>query len=146
MARAKVAVSPLIVRSVPALRIATGKWLDKGQSWAVVPTMGALHEGHLTLVREGRKLADRVIATIFVNPKQFGPNEDLDRYPRDEAGDLEKLGSAGVNLVFAPPPEAMYPVGFATKVSVQGPAKVGLEDRFRPHFFDGVASPSGTRL
>ena len=140
MARARLAVSPVIVRSVPALRQATAKWLDKGQSWAVVPTMGALHDGHLTLVREGRKLADKVMATIFVNPKQFGAHEDLDRYPRDEAGDLEKLGSAGASLIFAPPPEAMYPVGFATTISMQGPAMVGLEDRFRPHFFDGVAT------
>src|SRR4051794_28572552 len=102
--------------------------------------MGALHEGHLTLVREGLNRAGRVVATIFVNPRQFGPSEDLTRYPRDEAGDLAKLAEAGAHLVFAPRPGEIYPEGFATLVSVGGPAKAGLEDKFRPHFFDGVAT------
>jgi pantoate--beta-alanine ligase len=140
MARAKLGAPPPVVRTVEALRRATAKWRAKELTWAVVPTMGALHEGHLTLVREGLAYADKVVVTIFVNPKQFAPAEDLDRYPRDEAGDLEKLRSAGANLVFAPQREAMYPDGFVTGVSIGGPAKAGLEDRFRPHFFDGVAT------
>jgi pantoate--beta-alanine ligase len=102
--------------------------------------MGALHEGHLTLVREGLKRADRIITTIFVNPKQFAVNEDLSRYPRDEDGDMSKLGAAGTHLVFGPPPEEVYPDGFATTVSLAGPAKAGLEDKFRPQFFDGVTT------
>jgi pantoate--beta-alanine ligase len=102
--------------------------------------MGALHEGHLALVKEGRRRADCVITTIFVNPKQFAAHEDLGRYPRDEAGDLRKLGSAGTDLVFAPAREEIYPPGFATTITLCGPAKVGLEDRFRPRFLDGVAT------
>jgi pantoate--beta-alanine ligase len=140
MARARVAATLNVVRSVEALRAQTDKWRDRGQSWAVVPTMGALHDGHLTLVREGRKHADKVIATIFVNPRQFAPHEDLARYPRDEAGDIEKLRLAGTALVFAPSAELMYPEGFVTTVSVAGPARAGLEDKFRPHFFGGVAT------
>ncbi len=140
MARTRIAAQPVIVRSVADLRAATSRWLDKGQTWAVVPTMGALHDGHLKLVREGRKLADRVMTTIFINPRQFAAHEDLGRYPRDETGDIEKLRLAGANLVFAPPSDVMYPEGFVTAVSVLGPAKAGLEDRFRPQFFDGVAT------
>jgi pantoate--beta-alanine ligase len=105
-----------------------------------VPTMGALHEGHLALVRHGLRHASRVVVTIFVNPKQFSATEDLSRYPRDEAGDVTKLESAGAHLVFAPAPEEVYPEGFATEVVVRGPAAAGLEDRFRPHFFNGVAT------
>jgi pantoate--beta-alanine ligase len=102
--------------------------------------MGALHEGHLTLIREGLKRAPRAIVTIFVNPKQFGASEDLSRYPRDEAGDLAILADAGAHLVFAPPAGEIYPEGFATTVSLGGPARAGLEDKFRPHFFDGVTT------
>jgi pantoate--beta-alanine ligase len=134
------AATPTVVRTVAALRKATAKWQEKGLSWAVAPTMGALHDGHQTLVAAGLEHADKVIATIFVNPRQFAANEDLSRYPRDESGDLEKLRVAGASLVFAPDPQVMYPSGFATTVVVQGPAKAGLEDRFRPHFFDGVAT------
>jgi pantoate--beta-alanine ligase len=134
-------MSPLpVVRSIAALRRATARWRKAGLSYAVVPTMGALHDGHLRLVRAGLRRADRVLATIFVNPRQFGPREDLARYPRDEAGDLAKLAGAGCHLVFAPPPAVIYPEGFATTVSLAGPAKAGLEDRFRPDFFDGVAT------
>jgi pantoate--beta-alanine ligase len=140
MAAARPAATLGIVRTVDDLRNATAKWAEKGSSWAVVPTMGALHDGHLRLVKEGRKKADKVIATIFVNPKQFAANEDLSRYPRDETGDLEKLRLAGCSLVFAPTPEIMYPEGFNTAVKVEGPAKAGLEDKYRPHFFDGVAT------
>jgi pantoate--beta-alanine ligase len=102
--------------------------------------MGALHQGHLTLVREGLKRADRVVVTIFVNPKQFAANEDLGRYPRTEAADVAQLEEAGAHLVFAPAPDEVYPPGFATSVVMAGPAKAGLEDKFRPHFFDGVAT------
>lgn len=133
-------MKPKLVRTVKALRRETSKWREEGLTWAVVPTMGALHEGHLTLAREGLKLADRLIATIFVNPRQFAATEDLGRYPRDEGGDIRKLGRVGTHLIFAPPPEEIYPEGFATTVSLAGPAKVGLEDKFRPQFFDGVTT------
>jgi len=133
-------MTPKVVRTVAALRQETAKWRGDGLRSAVVPTMGALHEGHMTLVREGLKRAPKVITTIFVNPRQFAATEDLGRYPRDEAGDLAKLEGAGCDLVFAPSPEEIYPPGFATTVSVAGPAKAGLEDRFRPQFFDGVTT------
>jgi pantoate--beta-alanine ligase len=131
---------PPIVRSVMALRGETGQWHAQGLKSAVVPTMGALHEGHLTLVREGLKRADRVLVTIFVNPKQFGPHEDLERYPRDEESDLSLLEQAGTHLVYAPRLGVMYPENFVTAVSLAGPAKAKLEDKYRPHFFDGVAT------
>ena len=133
-------VKPRIVRTVVALRRETAAWRSNGHRYAVVPTMGALHQGHLALVAEGLKRADRVITTIFVNAKQFGANEDLGRYPRDEDGDIRKLARAGCHLIFAPPPEEIYRDGFATTVSLSGPAKAGLEDKFRPQFFDGVAT------
>jgi len=133
-------MKPKIVRTVAELRRETRSWRTKGLSSAVVPTMGALHDGHLALVEAGLERADRVIVTIFVNPKQFGPQEDLGRYPRDEAGDIARLAQAGVHLVYAPPPEEIYGERFTTAVSLAGPAKAGLEDKFRPHFFDGVAT------
>ena len=129
-----------VVRNILDLRRETAAWRAQGLASAVVPTMGALHQGHLTLVREGLKRADRVVTTIFVNPKQFGPQEDLGRYPRTEAADVAQLEEAGAHLVFAPPPDEVYPPGFATSVVMAGPAKAGLEDKFRPHFFDGVAT------
>lgn len=129
-----------IVRTVAALRRETQDWRSKDLSSAVVPTMGALHDGHLALVDAGLERADRVVVTIFVNPKQFAPHEDLSRYPRDEPGDVAKLAQAGVHLIYAPPPEEIYAADFATTVSLAGPARVGLEDKFRPHFFDGVAA------
>jgi pantoate--beta-alanine ligase len=133
-------VTPKIVRTIAALRQEASEWRHEGLKSAVVPTMGALHEGHLTLVREGLSRAERLIVTIFINPKQFGANEDLSRYPRNEDGDLAKLREAGVHLVFAPRPGEIYPDGFATTVTVAGPAKTGLEDKYRPQFFDGVAT------
>lgn len=133
-------MSVIVVRTLTDLRELTGQWAEEGLSHAVIPTMGALHEGHLTLVQEALKVADRAIATIFVNPKQFGVNEDLARYPRDEEGDLEKLESAGAHAAYIPEPEEIYPPGFVTTISLSGPAKAGLEDKFRPHFFDGVAT------
>ena len=133
-------MKPKLIRTVAALRRETSGWRRDGLKYAVVPTMGAIHSGHTQLVTEGLKLADRVIATIFVNPRQFAAHEDLGKYPRDEDGDVRKLGKAGTHLIFAPTPEDMYPAGFATTVSLTGPAKAGLEDRFRPQFFDGVAT------
>ena len=133
-------MSVIVVRTLADLRELTGQWAEDGLNHAVIPTMGALHEGHLTLVQEALKVADRAIATIFVNPKQFGANEDLARYPRDEEGDLQKLESAGAHAAYIPEPDEIYPPGFATTISLAGPAKAGLEDKFRPHFFDGVAT------
>jgi pantoate--beta-alanine ligase len=104
----------------------------------LVPTLGALHEGHLSLVREARKQADLVVVSIFVNPTQFAPNEDFDAYPRTLDADLEKLGGRA-DLVFAPTAREIYPQGYATTISVGGPS-AGLESDFRPHFFSGVAT------
>lgn len=129
-----------IVRNILDLRKETAKWRSDGFLSAVVPTMGALHQGHITLVRAGLEHAGRIVATIFVNPKQFAANEDLGRYPRTETSDLAQLEEAGVHLVFAPPGDEIYPPGFATSVVLSGPAKAGLEDKFRPQFFDGVAT------
>lgn len=131
---------PKIVRNVTSLRRETALWKTEGLSYAIVPTMGALHEGHLDLVREAFKRADRVVVSIFVNPKQFGAKEDLSRYPRDEEGDVEKLNLEGVPLIYAPTPDSIYPLDFSTTIHMEGPAKVGLEDKYRPHFFDGVAT------
>jgi len=133
-------VKPRIVRTVAALRRETAAWRLTNHRYAVVPTMGALHEGHLALVREGLARAERVVVSIFVNPKQFGASEDLSRYPRDEDGDIAKLAAAGAHLIFAPLPGEVYPENFATTVSLAGPATAGLEDKFRPHFFDGVTT------
>ena len=133
-------MKPKIIRSIEGLRREMAKWRADDLAVAIVPTMGALHEGHLALVAEGLERADRVIVTIFVNAKQFGANEDLSRYPRDEAGDVAKLAEAGVHLIFAPPANEMYGEEFATSVVLKGPAKANLEDKFRPHFFDGVAT------
>jgi pantoate--beta-alanine ligase len=133
-------VKPKIIRSIEGLRRETAKWHNDGLTIAIVPTMGALHEGHLTLVAEGLEHADRVIVSIFVNAKQFGANEDLSRYPRDEAGDVTKLAAAGAHLIFAPKAEEMYGENFATSVVLKGPAKANLEDKFRTHFFEGVAT------
>ena len=133
------AETPNVLRDVPALREQVRGWRRAGETVALVPTMGALHEGHLALVRLVRAEADRVVVSIFVNPKQFAPSEDFSRYPRDEANDLAKLGGVGTDAVFAPTLPAMYPEGFATTVTVGGPAE-GLESAFRPHFFAGVAT------
>jgi pantoate--beta-alanine ligase len=133
-------VKPKIVRTIAALRRETAGWHADGMKYAIVPTMGALHEGHLALVQEGLKRADSVVVSIFINPRQFGANEDLSRYPRDEAGDVAKLAAAGAQLIFAPAPSEMYGENFSTSIVMKGPAKANLEDKFRPHFFDGVAT------
>jgi pantoate--beta-alanine ligase len=133
-------VKPKIVRTVESLRREVARWKGDNLSHAIVPTMGALHDGHLELVRQGFQYADRVVVSIFVNPKQFGVTEDLSRYPRDENGDFEKLAGEGVPLIFVPTVEEMYNAGFASSVHVEGPALAGLEDKYRPHFFGGVAT------
>lgn len=128
-----------IARTVADLRAQVAAWRAQGLRTALVPTMGALHEGHLTLVRRGRELADRVVSSVFVNPTQFGPNEDFARYPRDEAGDAAKLASAGCDLLFAPTVDVMYPAGFAVSIDV-GPVATRWEGTFRPGHFPGVAT------
>lgn len=115
-------------------------WRAGHERVALVPTMGALHAGHLALVRTASNRAPRVVVSIFVNPAQFAPGEDLASYPRTFDADLAVLGELGVDLVWAPPVKIMYPTEFSTKVVPSGPALVGLEDRFRPHFFSGVAT------
>lgn len=129
-----------IVRDVGALRRRVGAWRAAGERTALTPTMGALHEGHLALLElaRGRGAADRIVASIFVNPAQFGAGEDFDAYPRDEARDLEMLAEAGCDLVFAPSAAEMYPDGFATAVRVGGLTEV-MDGAARPGHFDGVA-------
>ena len=128
-----------VTRTVAGLREQVSRWRAAGQSVALVPTMGALHEGHLALVREARARSDRVVVSIFVNPTQFGAGEDLDSYPRREAEDTATLGALGVDLVFAPALEEMYPANFATTVAVGGVTE-GLCGAFRPGHFQGVAT------
>ena len=131
---------PTIVRTVPALRRALAPFRRRGQRIALVPTMGALHRGHLALVRQAQRRADRVVVSIFVNPTQFAPHEDFGSYPRRFESDLRALSEAKVDLVWAPSAAVMYPQGFATKLAPDGAAMAGLEDKFRPHFFGGVAT------
>jgi pantoate--beta-alanine ligase len=131
--------SPKIVTTVAELRGQIASWRRTGARVGLVPTMGALHDGHLSLVRMIQSRAEKTVASIFVNPTQFAPHEDFDRYPRDLSGDAEKLADAGLDLVFAPTVAEMYPVSFATKIEVGGPSQ-GLESDFRPHFFAGVAT------
>lgn len=127
------------VKSLPVLRTALAQLREGGATIALVPTMGALHEGHLTLVRRARAEADHVVASIFVNPRQFGANEDLDAYPRQLAADAAMLEAESVALLWAPEVEAMYPPGFVTNVSVAGVSE-GLCGAARPGHFDGVAT------
>ena len=129
-----------IATDPPFLRDHVRAWRMEGKSIALVPTMGALHAGHMRLVEEAKGLADRVVVTIFVNPTQFAPSEDFTTYPRDLEADCASVEAAGADLVYAPSTATMYPDGFATRVTVEGPATVGLEDRFRPMHFAGVAT------
>jgi pantoate--beta-alanine ligase len=131
---------PTIARTIATLDRAIGKFRAAGQSLALVPTMGALHAGHIALVRRARRKADRVVVSIFVNPAQFAPHEDFSTYPRPFDADLAALRDLEVDLVWAPQLDVMYPPQFATRILVKGPAEADLEDRFRPHFFGGVAT------
>jgi pantoate--beta-alanine ligase len=135
--------SPLIVRTVPALRRALESLRARKATTALVPTMGALHDGHVSLVRVAKRRAARVIVSIFVNPAQFAPSEDFGSYPRTWKADVAKLAAEGVDLIWNPDVKTMYPDGFATRILTDGPAVVGLEDRFRPHFFGGVTTVVG---
>ena len=134
------------MRTVAALRRAVLPWRRRGERIALVPTMGALHAGHLALVRAARRRARRVVVSIFVNPAQFAPNEDFASYPRTFDTHRTALEQMAVDLVWAPPVEAMYPPGFATRILPEGPATAGLEDKFRPHFFGGVTTVVGKLL
>lgn len=129
-----------VAHSVKDLRARLAPWRAGGDSLALVPTMGALHDGHLSLVRLAKRRARRVVVSIFVNPAQFGPREDFGAYPRSLDGDRAALDAVDADLVFAPGVDTMYPPGFATTVSLAGPASVGLEDAFRPTHFAGVAT------
>jgi pantoate--beta-alanine ligase len=131
--------APQIVRTVAALRQIVRGWRSAGQTVGVVPTMGALHDGHLSLARAASEQCDRVIATIFVNPMQFNNPDDLRGYPRSETADAELLGTVPVDLIFAPTTDEVYPDGFITTVSVGGVSEP-LEGRMRPGHFDGVAT------
>lgn len=127
-----------VVRTIAALRQTVSGWKRQGFTVGFVPTMGALHEGHLALVREAGQRADRVAASVFVNPAQFAAHEDLESYPRQEARDAGLLAGAGCDLMYAPAVAEMYPAGATTAISVGAPAE-GLEGDFRPQMFGGVA-------
>jgi len=129
-----------VARRLSTLRRDLTLLRKNGSTIALVPPMGALHEGHISLVRLARRRATKVVVSIFVNPTQFGPTEDFASYPRTWDADLAKLTAAGVDLVWNPSKEVIYPSGFSTRVDLAGPAIAGLEDRFRPDFFSGVAT------
>jgi pantoate--beta-alanine ligase len=133
----------MIVRTVPALRRALDSIRAKKNTTALVPTMGALHDGHVSLVRLAKRRAKRVIVSIFVNPTQFAPTEDFGSYPRTWKADIARLAAENVDLIWNPDVKIMYPDGFATRILTEGPATAGLEDRFRPHFFGGVTTVVG---
>src|SRR6476661_6940733 len=141
--RAPMSRNPMVVRTVPALRRALDGLRSRKATVALVPTMGALHDGHVSLVRLARRRAQKVVVSIFVNPTQFAPTEDFGSYPRTWKDDVAKLAAEKVDLIWNPDVKAMYPEGFATRIMPEGPAVAGLEDRFRPHFFGGVATVVG---
>ncbi len=128
------------VRTAAALRQQVEAWKRAGERVALMPTMGALHAGHVSLVKAARRRRCRVVASIFVNPTQFAPTEDFSQYPRTFAADCAMLAAASCDLAYAPTPSEMYPDGFCSTVTLTGPAKAGLEDAFRPTHFDGVAT------
>src|SRR3984893_3498210 len=141
--RAQMSRNPMIVRTVPALRRALDSISAKNAITALVPTMGALHDGHVSLVRLAKRRAMRVIVSIFVNPTQFAPSEDFSSYPRTWKADVARLASEDVDLIWNPDVKTMYTEGFATRILTDGPATAGLEDRIRPHFFGGVTTVVG---
>ena len=128
-----------IIDRLTELSVRVERWRQRNETIALVPTMGALHKGHLSLVELAQRSADKVIVSIFVNPKQFGEGEDLDTYPRDLAGDVGLLAKTGADLVYAPTAKQIYPDGFSTKISVTGLSS-GLCGASRPQFFDGIAT------
>jgi pantoate--beta-alanine ligase len=135
--------SPIVARTIPALHRALDRLRLRKATVALVPTMGALHDGHVSLVRLAKRRAAKVVVSIFVNPAQFAPSEDFGSYPRTWKSDVAKLAAENVDLIWNPDVKTMYPDGFATRVVPEGPAVAGLEDRFRPHFFGGVATVVG---
>src|SRR5437764_2703898 len=124
--------NPMVVRTVPALRRAIDGLRARKATIALVPTMGALHDGHVSLVRLAGRRAGKVVVSIFVNPTQFAPTEDFGSYPRTWKADVAKLAAESVDLIWHPDVKTMYAEGFATKILTEGPASAGLEDRFRP--------------
>lgn len=132
--------APIIARTLLTLHRARSELGNRNASVALVPTMGALHEGHMSLVRLAKRRAKKVVVSIFVNPTQFAAHEDLGSYPRTWKADISLLAAEDVDLVWNPDVRTMYPEGFATRIAPEGPALAGLEDRFRPHFFGGVAT------
>ena len=132
--------SPIIARSLSSLHRARAELGKRNATLALVPTMGALHDGHVSLVRLAKRRAQKVAVSVFVNPTQFAAHEDLGSYPRTWKEDLARLKAEGVDLIWNPDVKTMYPDGFATRVTPEGPALAGLEDKFRPHFFGGVAT------
>jgi pantoate--beta-alanine ligase len=132
-------LTPNIFRAIADMRAAVARWRGQGEKIALIPTMGALHAGHLSLVEASREKCQRAIVSIFVNPTQFAEGEDFGAYPRTFDADLEKLAGVGADGCFAPRPDEIYPAGFCTKIIPGGPALAGLEDRFRPDHFPGVA-------
>ena len=132
--------TPIVARTLASLHRARSELGKRNADIALVPTMGALHDGHVSLVRLAKRRAKKVVVSIFVNPTQFAAHEDLGSYPRTWKADMSRLAAEGVDLVWNPDVKTMYPEGFATRVAPEGPALAGLEDRFRPHFFGGVAT------
>ncbi|HEX3862684.1 MAG TPA: pantoate--beta-alanine ligase [Stellaceae bacterium] len=128
-----------VAHSVAVLREAVAGWRARGERVGLVPTMGAIHDGHLALAHAARAQCERVVASLFINPRQFGANEDLSAYPRSEAADLAAFASAGVDLVFMPSADEMYPPGFSTTIRVDEVSE-GLCGAFRPGHFEGVAT------
>src|SRR4051812_45724278 len=136
----KKTAQPQVLRTLAPLRAWVSRARGKRETVALVPTMGALHAGHMALVRLARRKADRVVVSIFVNPTQFAPTEDLSSYPRTWDADLKALSELAVDAIWAPDVTTMYPAGFATRIEPGGPALAGLEDKVRPHFFGGVCT------